>query len=188
MRVLAVCTGNICRSPAVERLLAHALAAAGAGDDVVVASAGTAAVVGAPVSAEMVRLLDDAGVPSGAFAARQVTQDELRRADLVLAATREHRRALVQLEPSVVRRTFTLRELARVVGTIDAADLPGTDVAGRLAALVALAARRRGLAPAAAAADDDVADPYGRGADAYRASFDEIRPAVDAIVHAARPA
>lgn len=184
MRVLVVCTGNICRSPAVERLLADGLR----GDDVEVVSAGTSAVVGAPVSAEMALLLDGVGVPSDGFAARQVTADEVRRAGLVLALTREHRRTLVQLEPAAVRRTFTLRELARVVATVDPAELPDAAPADRLAALVDLAGRRRGLARAADPADDDVADPYGRGASAYRASFDQLRPAVDAIVRAARPA
>ena len=41
--ILTVCTGNVCRSPAVERLLASKL-----GPTVSVASAGTHALVGHP--------------------------------------------------------------------------------------------------------------------------------------------
>ena len=52
--VLAVCTGNICRSPAVERLLVAEL---GPGSDVHVVSAGVGAVVGAPISPPMAALL-----------------------------------------------------------------------------------------------------------------------------------
>jgi hypothetical protein len=44
--ILCVCTGNVCRSPAAERLLAARL-----GPGVVVASAGTVAALGGPGSA-----------------------------------------------------------------------------------------------------------------------------------------
>jgi len=184
VRVLTVCTGNICRSPAVELLLASELAAH-AGDPVItVASAGTAAVVGAPVSAPMAALLTEVDVPSDGFAARQVTPHDLRSSDLVVALTREHRTAAVQLEPSIVRRTFTLLELARIAAAIDPDELGDGAPAARLAALVALAGPRRGVLRAAEPQDDDVADPYGRGDAAYRASFDRLRPAVTVIARA----
>ena len=50
--ILAVCTGNVCRSPAVERLLASKL-----GPTVRVSSAGTHALVGHPISEPMAALL-----------------------------------------------------------------------------------------------------------------------------------
>ena len=50
--ILAVCTGNVCRSPAVERLLASKL-----GPTVSVRSAGTHALVGHPISEPMAALL-----------------------------------------------------------------------------------------------------------------------------------
>ena len=77
--VLAVCTGNICRSPAVERLLAaelgvDTLATADATSEVVVASAGVGAVVGAPVPPQMASLVERAGASVAGFAARQLTE------------------------------------------------------------------------------------------------------------------
>lgn len=42
-RVIAVCTGNICRSPMAELMLSAAFAEAGLGDLVMVDSAGTTA-------------------------------------------------------------------------------------------------------------------------------------------------
>ena len=110
--VLTVCTGNICRSPAVERLLTAAL---GPDSGVRVESAGVGAVVGAPVAPLMTALLDAVGVSYAGFAARQVTEEMVREADLVLALTRRHRSALVELAPAAVRRTFTVRELGRPV-------------------------------------------------------------------------
>ena len=180
--VLAVCTGNICRSPAVERLLAAGL---GPGSGVVVTSAGTRAVVGHGVSDPMAALLTSAGVSPQGFAARQITREDVRGADLVLALTRAHRTAVVELEPSVLRRTFTLRELARLAADVDPADLPHGTPAQRLAALVPLAAARRGRARVSPA-DDDVVDPFRRSDAVYAQVFDVLTPAVDAVVAAAR--
>ena len=195
--VLAVCTGNICRSPAVERLLAARLGVpyrdsttshadvdgAARRADVVTASAGVGAVVGAPVSAPMAELLHDAGADADGFVARQLTVDLVRSAGLVLVLTRRHRSAVVELEPAAVRRTFTLRELARLADGVDAALLPHgpqTTVADRVRALVPLAAARRGLV-ASDPALDDVVDPYRGSSALYRRSFDELAPAVERL-------
>lgn len=191
VRVLAVCTGNICRSPAVERLLAAGLGAAypgapggGLAPAVVVASAGTGALVGSPVAPPMAALLREHGAVTEGFVARRLTAAMVAEADLVLALTRRHRSSVVELVPSAVRRTFTLREFARLVTAVDPAQLPGADstTADRLAALVPAAALQRGFP----AGDDDVVDPYGGSAALYRRSFDQLAPAVRAIVAAAR--
>lgn len=181
-RVLAVCTGNICRSPAVERLLAARL---GPGSGVVVSSAGTRAMVGHAVSAPMVPLMEQAGARAEGFVARQLTGRAVREADLVLALTRKHRRTLVELQPSAVRRTFTLLELARLVATVDPASLPPGPPAGRLAALVPLAAAERGRHHHEAP-DDDVIDPYRRGDAVYAQVFATILPAVELIAKVTR--
>lgn len=65
--VLCVCTGNICRSPAAERLLAVAL-----GPTVTVASAGTYAMKGDPISPPMDTFVEQAGGSAASFAARQL--------------------------------------------------------------------------------------------------------------------
>ena len=180
--MLAVCTGNICRSPAVERLLAAGL---GPSCGVVVTSAGTRAVVGAPVSPPMVRLMVAAGATAEDFAAQQLTRGLVDRADLILAMTRGHRAAVVELVPGAVRRTFTLRELARLSTHVDPEALPAGGPAERLSALVGRAAGTRRPHPARPS-QDDVVDPYGLGDAAYATSFRQLKPAVDAIVRLAR--
>jgi protein-tyrosine phosphatase len=180
--VLTVCTGNICRSPAVERLLVAAL---GPDSGVRVESAGVGAVVGAPVAPLMASRLDAVGVSHAGFAARQVTERMVRDADLVLPLTRRHRSALVELAPAAVRRTFTVRELARLATAVGPDALPPGTPAERFAALLPLAAAQRGLHPARPE-DDDVVDPWRRDERAYALSFGQIRPAVEAIAAVVR--
>ncbi|WP_066465500.1 arsenate reductase/protein-tyrosine-phosphatase family protein [Sanguibacter suarezii] len=180
--VLAVCTGNICRSPAVERLLGAAL---GPASGIEVRSAGTRAMVGSAIPADMARLLVADGVSPEGFAARQLTEAMLRESRLVLALTREHRSRIVELFPGAVRRTFTVRELARLAAGVAPGDLgPGTP-AERLAALLPLAAAQRGQRPSTPD-DDDVVDPYGRSETVYAQSFAELAPAVRQIAATVR--
>jgi protein-tyrosine phosphatase len=179
--ILTVCTGNICRSPAVEHLLR---AAFGATSGVTVASAGTGALVGEPVHGPMADLLRGVDVEPDGFAARRVTEQMLRGADLVLPLTRDHRAQVVDVAPAVVRRTFTLREFARLSSQVDRDHLearaggPTATPASRLDALIPMAAAHR------AAVDpelDDVVDPYRREPSVYQESFDQLLPAVRTI-------
>ena len=175
LRILTVCTGNICRSPVAERLLS-----ARWGAPVSVGSAGTHAVVGAPIDPGMAAHLDAAGVAAGGFAARQLTAAQIRDADLVLALTRAHRARILDEVPAALRRTFTLLEFARIVGS---PGLPG-GAGGSLPLRVEAAARHRHLGDVLH--DDDVPDPYGREAAAFAESYGLIDAAVAAIVRGLR--
>jgi protein-tyrosine phosphatase len=177
-QLLVVCTGNVCRSPAAERLLARAL-----GPSVLVHSAGTHALAGEPMTAPMARLVEEAGCATGGFRARQLTEGYVRSADLVLTATRDHRSAVVELLPSAVRRTFTLRELARLLTGAELSGLPAGTVAERLAAALPQAVAQRGRVQASAE-DDAVVDPFRAPAHVYAHSFSSIQVAVAAIADA----
>lgn len=184
-RILTVCTGNVCRSPAAEIFLANDLAAL---DFVEIESAGTGALVASGIPEPGLRLLSSDGLDGSAHRARQLTPSIVREADLVLAMSREHRKAVVELTPAATRRTFTVRELARVaefVGTAgDAVADAGNTPEDRMRAAVLLAAVQRGLAPQPDdPAELDVIDPYRRSDETYRESFGQIRPATRTIAN-----
>jgi protein-tyrosine phosphatase len=174
--ILTVCTGNVCRSPAVERLLASKL-----GPTVSVASAGTHALVGHPISEPMAVLLRNSGVEDVPFEARRLSEQMLREADLVLPLTRAQRGLVVELWPAAVRRTFTLREFGRLLDYIDPSALPRGTPAERLRAAIPLAAAERGrLRPSPD--DDDVVDPFRLSDEVYAKSLAQITSAVGVIV------
>jgi protein-tyrosine phosphatase len=84
MKILLVCLGNICRSPLAEAVLRQELEAAGVGDRVTVDSAGTGDWnLGKPPDPRMVAAAGAAGVMLDGTA-RQITQQDLVEADLVL--------------------------------------------------------------------------------------------------------
>ena len=189
-RVLMVCTGNVCRSPAAERLLRLRL---GPGSGIDVTSAGTGALVGSAIDPPVAELLEARGAETADFTARVMTERIATETDLVLTATREHRAAIVEAAPGAVRRTFTLRELARLAGDVtepelaeraaqDAARSRGDGApvtpADRLRALVAIASRRRTQVDPEL---DDVPDPFRRSAEDYRRAVDLVAEAVDAV-------
>lgn len=177
-RVLVVCTGNISRSPVVQHLLANDLA----DGSLRVTSAGTHAVVGAPIDPPMGTLLSGIGIDSSPFRARQLKSYLLTDVDLVLGLTREHRSSAVELEPSVVRRSFTLREFVRILPT--AGPFFGKTMGERLQAATDAAALARMRVPPTRPADDDVIDPYGAPTQVYHRVFAEIYEAVGAITTA----
>ena len=191
--IVVVCTGNICRSPLTAQLLDLGLTDI---TGVSIASAGTAALVDSSMPDLAQTIARDLGVLAPeSHRAALLTINHLREADLVIALSREHRRAIVEMLPRGARHTFTLRELARLLDNVPNEEFEAvrsrgqSDVSGRLAELVEVAASRRGMIPPPTSSDDDdVIDPYRREAAVYRASAREITPAVAVVIRQIRHA
>jgi protein-tyrosine phosphatase len=184
-QILMVCTGNICRSPVMERLLVARLAERLSPVDFArfdVSSAGTWAMVDSPMAPDAAQTLEAMGGDSSDFAARDLEPEMIRASDLVLAATREHRGLVVAAEPRAASRTLTLREFARLLGPVTADDVAARagsdDVVARMRSVAAAGFANRGLVPIGNPADDDIADPYGREPAAYQRAANSIAAAL----------
>ncbi len=112
MRILVVCTANVCRSPVAERLLTRHLDAAG--HRTAVTSAG---LIGGrldvhPFTIDAARV---GGIDLTDHRSRLLTRELLAAdgADLVICMAREHLTHTVALDPTVWSRTFTLKDLVR---------------------------------------------------------------------------
>ena len=177
--MLFVCTGNICRSPLGERLLASRLNASA---PIRVYSAGTHAVVGMGIDGPSALALQELGINAGGHVAQQLTAELVDGADLILTAESAHRSAIVQVHPLNFRNTFTMREFGRLGASLGPLDGPPT--VERLRSRVAEVAGQRGLVEAPAAGADEVGDPFGAALEVARQTATKISVAVDAIVSA----
>jgi protein-tyrosine phosphatase len=184
LKVLFVCTGNICRSPMAEQVFR-----ARYGDNYIeFSSSGIGALVGSGMPAQAAAISRQfGGVPDGHIA-RQITQEMIAESDLVIALSREHRSEVVRTYPRANRYTFTLREFARVLETHSesarAMLIPRTAAAavGVIRDSIPIISSQRGYASRPAVPeDDDVIDPYGRDQAVYDRSGREIGEAVEKI-------
>ena len=166
MRILFVCTGNVCRSPLAERLattwargkLAHSPEA----EMVRIESAGLSAVAGRPMDPDAAAALVELGGDPAGFESREFTRELAEDADLVLTMTRDQRRAVLEATPRGLRRTFTLTEAADLLQRADLTGLPLLPLTARAREL----GRRLDAARAGrpTADSDDIADPIGQPA------------------------
>ncbi len=99
-RVLFICMGNICRSPAAEIVFRKLVADAGLADAIEIDSAGTIGYhAGKGPDPRMADTLRGRGYPISGRS-RQVAAADLRDFDLILAADRENLADLQRLDPA----------------------------------------------------------------------------------------
>ncbi|QAU24660.1 low molecular weight phosphotyrosine protein phosphatase [Dyella sp. M7H15-1] len=103
-RILIVCVGNICRSPAAEYLFRERMGARG----IELCSAGLVALVGNPMDQMVLQLLSESGVDGTSHRAHQLTPSMLLQADLVLGMEKRHVNAMVQLAPEARGKVYLL--------------------------------------------------------------------------------
>jgi sulfate adenylyltransferase len=169
LKVLFVCTANICRSPFME-VLARTLAGPDAGIEF--ASAGTHGFRDQPMNPPMLATLEPRGGDASTFKSRALTSDLIDEADLVLTAEVSHRSFILDDHPASFRKVFTLGQFAESVRVADPS-LSG-------AALLAQIGANRSSADEAL----DVRDPYGRGQAAADRTAEQIEDLLRVVVPA----
>ena len=166
--ILVVCSGNICRSPMAEGLLRHAMEGRSGLHVPSIRSAGTIAMEGTPATREAITAARDRGVDIEAHRARRLTDAMIGDADLLVCMAAEHREEIDERVPEATDRTFTLKELTRLLEL----DTSSGDLAGRVAA--AAAARAEAGVTEADRFDEDVVDPLGMTLETYLAIAFEL--------------
>jgi protein-tyrosine phosphatase len=187
-RILVVCTGNICRSPFIERLLQHELDEHRPGSErgFIVRSAGTAALVGSAMDPQAAGQLVTHGGDASGFRAQDLTPALIAESDLVLTATRAHRGKVALMSPRALRRVFTFCDFADLVAGIDGPTAPVTHThpRGWVRQATERAAASRGLRPPLAPDMADIVDPYRRDDELFAAMAQQIVASMPAVVRA----
>ena len=124
-----------------------------AGLKVEVSSAGTAVFYEGGASEQAVEAMREKGIDLSGHRSRPVGRKDLERADLVLTMTRAHKRAVLDMAPDLSGKVFTLKEYVY--------NEPGDAGGGE---------------------DLDIADPFGRPVEYYRACAEEIEKALERLV------
>lgn len=166
LRVLFVCTANICRSAYAEVV---ARSWPGAGAEVEFTSAGTHGLPAQPLNRDIAEFLPP-GARGDDFASRKVTRALVDEADLVLTADASHRAFLLEEDPRPFRKVLTLGQFAEAAGR---SELRGREL---------IAAVGRQQPPARP--EHDVRDPYRRG----RAANAEAAARIDELLAIVVPA
>ncbi|HEX2058093.1 MAG TPA: low molecular weight phosphatase family protein [Actinomycetota bacterium] len=163
MKIVFVCTGNICRSPMGEALLRYELARRGC-DGIEVSSCGTWAAASQAATTHAVSTLRGRGIDLAVHRSRALDVAEIEEADLVLAMTSVHVREIGEMAPSALPRVRLMKELVEL-------DLrPGAGLDALLAAT--RPAPRRDL---------DVDDPMGLLPRSYERAAGEIEAGVKVL-------
>ncbi|KQZ90121.1 hypothetical protein ASD62_13240 [Phycicoccus sp. Root563] len=185
-RILTVCTGNICRSPFLERALQAELDRSWGVGAVEVASAGTGALAGHPMEPQARDRLEAAGYSADGFVARHLEEDLVAGADLVLTANRAHIGRVTTLHPRVLRRVFAFREFAHLLSAVPADALYGPVGSARehVARATRLASAERGMGSPLSDDEADVVDPYRRAPEVFDAMAAQVMDALPTVVRA----
>ncbi|MCR9222274.1 MAG: low molecular weight phosphotyrosine protein phosphatase [Alphaproteobacteria bacterium] len=124
LRILFVCTGNICRSPSAEGVFRHMLAAEGLSDRIAADSCGMAGYhVGEPPTRAAQRAAAARGYDLSALRARRFERPDVARFDLLLAMDAGHHAQLLRAAPGAAGERIALfLDAAPEVGRADVPD------------------------------------------------------------------
>ena len=160
-----------------------------------VTSAGTVGWEGSGPMPEAIEAAAERGLDISSHVAQRLNAAMIGDADLVVAMAGEHREAAVELVPAAASHTYTLKELVRLLETVDRLmastgrgpetdDDVGSsdDVAADLGVRIALAHAARTSGGEANPWDEDVVDPLGLPLDTYRAVAWELEGWSDRLV------
>lgn len=180
LRVLFVCTGNICRSPMGELMFPLFFYS----NDIVADSAGIQGLPNSPIDPSSARLLAADNIDTQEFRSKRLTPQLALKSDLILCFTQRQRTKIIELAPRARSRTFqlndftTLCEYCRMHALIS-----GDDTKERLNSIL----KNASLAQAHIPPTQDIDDPYRKDFRVFESAHKQIQQDIAEIASALEP-
>ena len=111
MKIMFICTGNICRSAMAHRMLEKRLKEQNK-KDVEVYSCGIWAYDGNIPTDEGITTMKDYGIDLSTHRATYIKNSNIKKMDVILCATVNHKRNVVSMYPELKDKVFTMKEYA----------------------------------------------------------------------------
>ena len=177
MKVLFVCTGNICRSPMGELmfpLFFH-------DTSIIADSAGTHGLINSPIDPSSATLMARDGIDASQFRSKRLTPQIALSNDLILCFTEHQRKKIVTLAPRVRTRTYLLNDFANLCKYFEQNNLLKSDtIEDRMNEVMYNSSMVRHMVPTAT----DIEDPYRKDFQAFQTAHDQIGYAIADIASA----
>ena len=109
MKIMFICTGNICRSAMAHWLMEKKIKDNNL-NNIEVYSSGVFAEPGDKSTYSAIEVMEEYGVDLTNHKATHITQSKIEEMDLVLCATTSHKYSVLQMYPSLIGKVYTMKQ------------------------------------------------------------------------------
>ena len=108
--IMFICTGNICRSPMAHAYMQKRLYDLNKQNEYIISSCGTNAIYGQCATDNAIEAMKKYDIDLTGHRATSIEDSNLLDYDIILVLTKNHKREVLQIYPSLNEKIFTLKE------------------------------------------------------------------------------